>query len=549
MDLTGRSLGNYESLEPLGSGAMGAVYKARDRRLDRAVALKILPPTLSRENLTRFEREARAISALNHPNIATIYSFEEADGMHFLVLEYVGGGTLGERIEHIKETNEPLAPRALVEDGLQIARGLAHAHRRGVIHRDIKADNVLVTEDGLLKVSDFGLARLEAEAGLTEEGSMVGSMAYMAPEQILGHQADARSDIFSFGVLCYALSVAELPFQSVHAAALQYEILNSEPAPLSQYRADLPDAWTTLVMRCLAKRPEDRPQSMEEVVTALETLRDELVSGSPDRSVTGPTPSRRLEIGQTLGRYRLLSKIGEGGMGSVYRARDTSLDRQVALKTLKAEAVEDSDRRRRFVQEAKAASALNHPNIVTIYEIDEREGVSYIAMELIQGETLDHRLAAGPLSLEHALRIAIPVADALAAAHAHGIVHRDLKPANVIEGKDGRVKLLDFGLAKLSERESLLETDSHSSPQTQDGVILGTVAYMSPEQAEGRPVDPRSDVFSFGSMLYEMVTGVRRSMANRRSQCWRRFCSRRRRRCSNAPQRRRAKPSASSCAA
>ena len=509
MDLTGRSLGNYEALERLGSGAMGAVYKARDRRLKRLVALKVLPPTLSEEKLARFEREARAISALNHPNIATIYSFEQADGIHFLTLEYVGGGTLRQRIDRIKATAEPLPPRTLVEDALQIARGLAHAHRRGVIHRDIKSENVLITEDGVLKVSDFGLAKLEVESALTEEGSMLGTMAYMAPEQILGEPTDARSDIFSFGVLCHELAVAELPFQSVHAAALQYEILNSQPAPLGRFRRDLPEAWTKLVAKCLEKRPEDRPQSMETVAAALEALRDDLVSGSSARSATGPAPLRKLEIGQTIGRYRLLSKIGEGGMGSVYRARDLSLDRQVALKTLKAEAMGDADRRRRFVQEAKAASALNHPNIVTIHEIDERDGVNFIAMELIQGETLDRRLAAGVFPLDRTLRIAIAIADGLAAAHAHGIVHRDLKPANVMESDDGRVKLLDFGLAKLTEREAVLASGSQAAPRTEDGVIVGTVAYMSPEQAEGRPVDPRSDVFSFGSMLYELASGKR----------------------------------------
>ncbi len=509
MDLTGRSLGNYDELERLGEGAMGAVYKARDRKLGREVALKILPPTLSEDKIARFEREARAVSALNHPNIATIYSFEQADGLRFLVLEYVAGGALRGRIERLHGGAEPPPARQLVEDALQIARGLAHAHRRGVIHRDIKSENVLVTEDGVLKVSDFGLAKLELESALTEEGSLLGTMAYMAPEQILGEKVDARADIFSFGVLCHELTAGELPFQAMHMAALQYEILNTEPPALDQTQQRLPEAWTKLVARCMAKAPEQRPQTMDEVVAALESLRDQIVSGPADRSVTGPVRASKLEIGQTIGRYRLLSKIGEGGMGAVYRARDLTLDRQVAIKALKAEAVEDADRKRRFVQEAKAASALNHPNIVTIHEIDEVDGVSYIAMELVEGETLDRKLGAGALPLPEALETAIAVADALAAAHSHGIVHRDLKPANVIRSDKGRIKLLDFGLAKLTEPGAALETDSHSSPRTQEGVILGTVAYMSPEQAEGRPVDPRSDVFSFGSMLYEMVSGRR----------------------------------------
>jgi Tol biopolymer transport system component len=200
-------------------------------------------------------------------------------------------------------------------------------------------------------------------------------------------------------------------------------------------------------------------------------------------------------------------------MGVVYRARDTRLDRPVALKVLSAQAVANTQRKKRFVQEAKAASALNHPNIVTIHDISESNGFNYIAMEYIAGKTLDRMIAGDGLPSGEALKYAVQIADALAMAHASGIVHRDIKPANVMITPDGLVKVLDFGLAKLTEPLGDAAASggdvSGQSPRTEEGVILGTVAYMSPEQAEGKTVDERSDIFSFGSLLYEMVTGRR----------------------------------------
>jgi len=222
-------------------------------------------------------------------------------------------------------------------------------------------------------------------------------------------------------------------------------------------------------------------------------------------------------IGKSLGVYRIESRLGAGGMGVVYKAHDSTLDRPVALKVLTASSVANAERERRFVQEAKAASSLNHPNIVTIYAINsaelEGETVRYIAMEFIAGETLDHVIGSRGLRIRDALKYNIQIADALAAAHSAGIVHRDLKPSNVMVTPQGLVKVLDFGLAKLNETS---ETDAFAdtmhgegSPLTEDGTLLGTVAYMSPEQAEGKTLDSRSDIFSFGSVLYESITGRR----------------------------------------
>jgi len=221
-------------------------------------------------------------------------------------------------------------------------------------------------------------------------------------------------------------------------------------------------------------------------------------------------------IGKSLRSYRIEAKLGAGGMGVVYKAVDSRLGRTAAIKILSS-GVLNTERERRFVQEAKAASSLNHPNIVTIYDVDTQEidgkPVQYIAMEYVPGETLDHLIGKKGLRIRDVLKYSIQIADALAAAHSAGIVHRDLKPSNVIVTEQGVVKILDFGLAKLSEQgeaDAYAETmHGEGSPLTEEGTILGTVAYMSPEQADGKPVDRRSDIFSFGSVLYEMATGQR----------------------------------------
>ncbi len=217
-----------------------------------------------------------------------------------------------------------------------------------------------------------------------------------------------------------------------------------------------------------------------------------------------------MDIDTKLGHYKILNKIGAGGMGEVYLAEDTKLDRRVALKILPAEFAEDKDRMNRFVREAKSASALNHPNIITIHEIGESDGTHFIATEFIDGKTLSDYAKANPLNYKSALEIAIQVASALDEAHAAGIVHRDIKPDNIMVRASGLVKILDFGIAKLTENETPeIESEDATAIQsgTSPGMIIGTANYMSPEQAKGQAVDARTDIFSFGVVLYEMLAG------------------------------------------
>src|SRR5688572_6832689 len=207
-------------------------------------------------------------------------------------------------------------------------------------------------------------------------------------------------------------------------------------------------------------------------------------------------------IGQTISHYRIQSKLGEGGMGVVYKGEDTKLDRTVALKFLAPHLVSDELLRKRFVREAKAAAALDHPNICTVFEIDEAEGTIFLAMAFVEGRSVKEMIAERPLKLEEALDIATQTAAGIRSAHEKGIVHRDIKPANVMFNRQGQVKIMDFGLAQLTAATLVTQTDL-----TEAASALGTPAYMSPEQAQGQPADRRADIWALGVMLYEMVTG------------------------------------------
>src|SRR5450755_4716398 len=222
-----------------------------------------------------------------------------------------------------------------------------------------------------------------------------------------------------------------------------------------------------------------------------------------------------LTAGTKLGPYEILAPLGAGGMGEVWKARDARLGREVAIKVLPEDFFDDKDKVARFEREAKLLAALNHPNIAAIYSFEEIEGRHILVMELVEGEDLGQRLASGPLSLEESLSVARQIAEALEAAHEKGIIHRDLKPGNVKVTPDGRVKLLDFGLAKIYEEDptgsspSATRSPTMTGRATAAGVILGTAAYMSPEQARGKSVDKRTDVWAFGCVLFEMLAGRR----------------------------------------
>lgn len=264
--MIGQTISHYKILEKLGEGGMGIVYKAQDTKLNREVALKFLPQRVG--DKARFLQEAQAAAALNHPNICTIYGIEEADDHHFIEMEYIDGETLRQKFEAAQ-----LRIADVVSYALQIAEALQEAHGKGIVHRDIKADNVMVNSKDQIKVMDFGLARLKGTLKLTRMSSTVGTLGYMAPEQVQGGEVDARSDIFSLGVLMFEMLTGRLPFRGEHEAAMIYSILNEEPEPVSKQRDDVPQELAHIINRTLEKDPSDRYQSVTEIIGELRHLK------------------------------------------------------------------------------------------------------------------------------------------------------------------------------------------------------------------------------------------------------------------------------------
>src|SRR5437879_5989211 len=230
--MIGQTISHYKILEKLGEGGMGIVYKARDTELDRFVALKFLPPYLASDSVEkeRFYHEARAASALNHPNITTIFEIKEFENQLYLAMELVEGKTLKRLIEQ-----ETLSMKRILDIAIQTCDGLTAAHEKGIVHRDIKSENIMMTPKGQVKIMDFGLAKVKGATKLTKTGSTVGTAAYMSPEQAQGEDVDQRSDIFSFGVVLYELLTTKLPFRGEHQAALVYSLINEEPAPIARF--------------------------------------------------------------------------------------------------------------------------------------------------------------------------------------------------------------------------------------------------------------------------------------------------------------------------
>jgi TolB-like protein/tetratricopeptide (TPR) repeat protein len=265
----GSIVGQYRILEKVGEGGMGVVYKAEDTTLKRIVALKFLPHHLTSNEAeqARFIQEAQAASALNHPNVCVIYGMGNEGGQQYIAMEFVEGTTL-----HAKNTGAPLALKDALGYAIQIGEALQEAHSSGIVHRDVKSENIMITAKNQVKVMDFGLAKLKGSLKLTRSSSTVGTLAYMAPEQIQGGEVDARSDIFSFGIVLFEMVTGHLPFRGEHDAAIMYSILNEEPLSLHQYRDDCPADLDRIIVRSLEKDPEDRYQHIDDMVSELRRL-------------------------------------------------------------------------------------------------------------------------------------------------------------------------------------------------------------------------------------------------------------------------------------
>ncbi len=287
--MIGQTISHYKILEKLGEGGMGVVYKAEDTKLKRTVAIKFLPKRLSihGEERERFTLEAQAASSLNHPNICVIHEIDEVNDETFMVMEYIEGMTLREWIQKKSEQADgyrKLGMKEMVDLAAQIAEGLEKAHEKGIVHRDIKSENIMVTRDGHAKIMDFGLAKLHGVSKLTKTGSTIGTVAYMSPEQVEGIETDYRTDIFSFGVMLYEMLSGQLPFRAAHETAMMYEIINVEPKPISEVRQSVDSELNRIVMKCLEKNREERYQSMRDVLIDLKRYRRDSSGKNIDRS-------------------------------------------------------------------------------------------------------------------------------------------------------------------------------------------------------------------------------------------------------------------------
>jgi serine/threonine protein kinase/dipeptidyl aminopeptidase/acylaminoacyl peptidase len=273
MDLIGKTFSHYTVLQKLGEGGMGVVYKALDTTLTRPVALKFLPTNLaaSEHDRARFLQEAKAASAINHPNICTIYSVEEHEGQPFIAMEFVDGQTLRERLRSLGGSSMPL--NQAMDIGIQTADALAAALEHGIVHRDIKPENIMIRKDGVVQIMDFGVAKLRGVSRLTREGTSFGTAGYMSPEQVQGHDVDHRSDVFSLGIVLYEMFTGQVPFKGLHETAIHYEIVNVDASPMSTVTPDIPPDLDEIVLECLARDVSERYQSAAEAAKDLRRLR------------------------------------------------------------------------------------------------------------------------------------------------------------------------------------------------------------------------------------------------------------------------------------
>jgi serine/threonine protein kinase/Flp pilus assembly protein TadD len=291
--MIGKTISHYKILGKLGEGGMGVVYKAQDTQLQRLVALKFLPPHISDspEEKARFVHEAQSASALNHPNVTTIHGIEESPEGLFIIMEYVEGKT----IKEIAEKDSPSIKRIL-DIAIQVCEGLTSAHKKEIVHRDIKSDNIMVTKEGQVKIMDFGLAKLKGATKLTQTGSTLGTAVYMSPEQASGEEVDQRSDIFSFGVVLYEMITGHLPFKGEHQAAIIYSVINETPEPLARYKTSIPEGLQRIVDKALEKDKDERYQHIDDLLADLRRERKSLEyakTGQVPKEAIAAKPKRR----------------------------------------------------------------------------------------------------------------------------------------------------------------------------------------------------------------------------------------------------------------
>ncbi len=549
-----RRLGKLTLLARLGEGGMASVFVATvgDGPLARLAAVKLLRAGVpDMDYRGRFEDEAKVVVRLHHNNIVDVREAGDVDGQLYILMELIEGRDLSDVWDRCADAGKAFPIPIAVHLVREILRGLHYAHTfpgLALVHRDISPSNILIDWAGAVRLADFGLATSAMKASMTVPGVVFGKVGYMAPEQALSEELDGRADVYSCGVVLWEL-ITGRPLRGAGCdtqAVADWRA--SRPSALSKRVDDTLDA---IVHRALCNEREGRYESALAFMTALsewlaahapdttqETVsafmlrlfgdareRDhaaytallehaprtaEFTRGGgrrPTRDIAPPGDAERIAPGTELAeRYRVERTLGRGGMGVVYLAEHMGVGRQVAVKVLTHDWSRHEVVALRFKEEARAANAANHPNIVEVYDAGRLDdGRLYMAMEYLTGRSLYEEISeGGPLSPLRACEVIGSVADAIGAAHHVGIVHRDLKPDNVMlvpEGDGQRVKVLDFGISASAVRSA------EEQRLTRPGHCVGTPEYMAPEQAKGHDPTPRFDVYALGVMLYEALCG------------------------------------------
>ncbi len=497
-----------ELLSKVADGSAAEAFLARTET--ETVLVELSRPHLSddMELYGRFLDEARDRQKLTHPHLVQRTGAGcRQDGRLYAVTESLSGLHLGSLL--------PLTAEAAVMHLLPLCDVLSYLHDKGVIHGNLKPSHVFLSgpiEAPVPKLLDMGLLLFRSTKSMkTPQHVVLVQPEYLSPERICGQRASVRSDVYGFGVLAFEVLCGHPPFKGTDAEDTKRLQMTANVPQLPEEALWL-QPWLN---RCLAKEPPSRFGSMREVRDALEsalsvrsTIRDGQGTVSMPCAVDEPpVVAGRLEAeAKQLGPYELVKLIGEGGMGQVWLAKHSRLDRLVAIKLLRPELARVEQQVHRFVQEARAVNRVNHPNIVEIHDfVEEREmGRVWCVMEYLKGTTLKTLGRDNPLTISRCVKIIRQVCAALDAAHKVGVVHRDIKPDNIflVEGRGDVdfVKVLDFGVAKLKE-------DRLASGHTDTGEIVGTPAYMSPEQALGHEVEASSDLYSLGTLFYVLLSG------------------------------------------
>lgn len=501
----------YEPVDFLGKGAMGEVYLMRQVKLNRLVAVKVVKKeAVSGEVTARLIKEAQTLASLNHSNILAIYDVGQDGETPYMVSEYVEGEPLNERLKR----EPPLSLQQSLRIVINVLDGLRAAHKQSIIHRDLKPSNIFLAANGKPKIGDFGLAKSQNAPSGTAVGRLLGTPAYMSPEQCRGRTVSPQSDIYAMGVMLYELTTGERPFTG--PALLDYLRQHTiDPAPRARaLNPDIPPALDSAIAKAMEKDPAARFRNATEfrkVVLDVSRSLSNQPKYEPIRMADGAVSQLGSELreGMVLAkRYQLVRILGAGGMGQVWLAKDEiRAGVEIAIKLLPPELWRDAEARANLVNEANIALRLTHRDIVRLINIEPGDS-PFLVMEAVVGPTLAEELyrrrqeILGPLTPQECLDVLEPVARALDYAHDIDVVHRDVKPSNILLLMDGNhvrtAKLADFGIA--AEVAGLRQRLTGAAP-------LGTLAYMSPEQLRSEKLDGRADVYSLAATVYQMLSG------------------------------------------